>query len=125
MGRSPLSWDERELRKVNPTQHQRNEYERKKELGMHPRLGWCKKGDWNGRLPKGMKGGKWNTDCDCSMPPMLEWLDKNYENQDFLVGWFQNSQVDTMMFIVPTECGGEATLYVKNNTATGKTGWWN
>lgn len=127
---NPNSYSERELRKNDPSQHARNEYARKKQQGMHPRLGWCKKGDWNGRLPKGMAGGVWNSPCDCVRPQRMTFLNENYPDSpsrtsEFLVGWYQNSQVDTMMFIVPCDCGEQATLCIKNNIMTGKTGWWN
>ena len=99
--------------------------------GMHPRLGWCKKGDWNGRLPKGSKGAKWNAPCDCERPSTGAWLHKegiahtiNPQDSEILVGWYQNSQVDTWKFVVPCECGEEAVLYYRNNCMTGKRGWW-
>ena len=95
------------------------------------RLGWCKKGDWNGRLPKGSKGGTWNAPCDCVRPSVGAWLHEegidhmtNPQDSKFLSGGIKTAKLTLGNSSCRVNAVKEAVLYYRNNSMTGKRGWW-
>ena len=127
MGLSPTSYNERAWRQANPQEYRKQRREQMAKKGMHPRLGWCKFGDWDGKLPAGKSAFKWNGEG--ANHPMLPnpkrlhvWEEYN-KIHEYMTGCWESTNISTWEFRVPTP-DGEAVLYMRANHATGRIGWW-